>query len=112
MLSSGLWNSQCYVKMNDDPKFTGHGNHSEAKKISQTIPRVRGHFQEWTDAILNGTETFAPFELGGHLTEIGLSGIVALKLQKNMDWNGETMKARDLPEADTLVHKENRTNWL
>ena len=112
MLSSGLWNSQCYVKMNDDPKFTGHGNHPEAKKISQTIPRVRGHFQEWTDAILNGTETFAPFELGGHLTEIGLSGIVALKLQKNLNWNGEAMKARGLPEADALVHKKNRTKWL
>ena len=32
LLSAGLWNSQCYVKMKGDKKFTGHANHSEAKK--------------------------------------------------------------------------------
>ena len=112
LLSAGLWNSQCYVKMEGDRKFIGHGNHPEARKIEQTLPRVRGHFQEWTSAILNNGRTFAPFELGGHLTEIGLAGIVALKLQKNLDWDGKSMKAKGLPEADSLVRKQNRTDWL
>ena len=112
LLSSGLWNSQCYVKLNDEKKFVGAGNHSEAKKIAQTLPRANGHFREWTDAILDGGKTFAPFEIGGHLTEIGLSGIVALKLQQNLKWDGETMKAKGIPEADALVRKQNRTRWL
>lgn len=112
LLSAGLWNSKCYVKLTGDKKFIGHANHPEAKKIPQTLPRVRGHFQEWTDAILNGGKTFAPFEIGGHLTEIGLSGNVALKLQQNIDWDGETMKAKGLPKADALVQKQNRTKWL
>jgi hypothetical protein len=112
LLSAGLWNSQCYVKLKDDKKFIGHAKHPEAKKIPQTLPRVRGHFQEWTDAIINDGETFAPFEIGGHLTEIGLSGIVALKLQQNIDWDGEAMKAKGLPAADALVRKQNRTKWL
>ena len=86
LLSSGLWNSQCYVKLNDEKKFVGAGNHSEAKKIAQTLPRANGHFREWTDAILDGGKTFAPFEIGGHLTEIGLSGIVALKLAFTATW--------------------------
>ena len=68
--------------------------------------------REWTDAILDGGKTFAPFEIGGHLTEIGLSGIVALKLQQNLKWDGETMKAKGIPEADALVRKQNRTRWL
>jgi hypothetical protein len=76
------------------------------------ILTVRGHFQEWTDAILNKGKTFAPFEIGGHLTEIGLSGIVALKLQRNIDWDGQAMKARGIPEAGALVRKQNRTKWL
>ena len=112
LLSSGLWNSQCYVKLKGDQKFVGHANHSEAKKVPQHLPRVRGHFQEWTDAILNKGKTFAPFEIGGHLTEIGLSGIVALKLQRNLDWDGQAMKARGIPEAAALVKKQNRTQWL
>lgn len=112
LLSAGLWNSQCYVKMEGDSKFLGHGSHPEAKKIAQTLPRVRGHFQEWTDAILNGGKTFAPFEFGGHLTEIGLAGTVALRLQRSIDWDGEAMKVKGTPEADALVRKQNRTEWL
>ena len=112
LLSSGLWNSQCYIKLKGDNKFVGHANHSEAKKVPQHLPRVRGHFQEWTDAILNNGKTFAPFEIGGHLTEIGLSGIVALKLQRNLDWDGQAMEVEGIPEAAALVKKQNRTKWL
>ena len=112
LLSCGLWNSQCYVKMADDKKFMGHGNHPDTKSIAQTLPRVRSHFQEWTDAILNDGQTYAPFEIGGQLTEIGLSGIVALKLQKSFDWDGEAMTAKGLPEAGQFVRKQNRSQWL
>ena len=112
LLSSGLWNSQCYVKLKGDPKFAGHANHAEAKKVPQDLPRANGHFREWTDAILNNGKTFASFEIGGHLTEIGLSGIVALKLQRNLDWDGQAMKAKGIPEAAAHIKKQNRTRWL
>ena len=112
LLSAGLWNSQCYVKMEGDKKFMGHGKHPEAKKVPQILPRVRSHLQEWTDAILKGGKTYSPFEIGGQLTEIGLSGTVALRLQRDLDWDGEAMKAKGVPEADALVKKEHRTKWL
>ena len=112
LLSSGLWNTECYIKMSDDKKFMGHAKHGDTKGIPETLPRVRSHYQEWTDAILNDGQTYAPFTLGGQLTEIGLSGIVALKLQKSFDWDGQAMKAKGLPEAQKYVRKENRTKWL
>jgi len=90
------------------PRFSS----TPPRPAQQSLPRVRGHFQEWTDAILENGRTFAPFEIGGHLTEIGLSGIIALKLQRNLEWNGQAMKAKGAPEADTLVRKQNRTQWL
>jgi len=112
LLSAGLWNSQCYVKMNGDKKFVGHAKHPEAAKVPQRLPRVPGHFQEWTDAILNGGKTFSPFEFGTRLTEIGLSGTVALRMQQNLDWDGPLMKAKGLPEADALILQAHRTTWL
>ncbi len=112
LLCAGLWNSQCYVKMKGDSKFVGHNKHPEAVKVPQSLPRIPGHFQEWTDAILENGKTFSPFELGGHLTEIGLSGIVALRLQRNLRWDGQGMKAIGVPEADAFVRKQNRTQWL
>lgn len=112
LLCAGLWNSQCYIKMKGDRKFIGHAKHPEAVKVPQSLPRVHGHFQEWTDAILENGKTFSPFELGGHLTEIGLSGIVALRLQRNLKWDGQAMKAIGVPEADAFVRLPNRSDWL
>jgi predicted dehydrogenase len=112
LLRAGLWNSECYIKLKGDKKFRGHGNHPEAIKVPQSLPRVENHFKEWTDAILENGKTFSPFEFGGQLTEIGLSGIVALKLQRNLEWDGQAMTAKGVPEADALVRKQNRTLWL
>ncbi len=112
LLSAGLWNSQCYIKLNGEKKFVGHEKHPEAVKVAQSLQRAPGHFQEWTDAILGTGTTFSPFEFGGHLTEIGLSGTVALQLQRNLDWDGAAMKAKGVPEADALVRQPARTQWL
>ena len=67
---------------------------------------------EWVDACKGKGKTFADFEHGGHLTEIGLSGIVALKMQKEIEWDGQAMKVKSHPEADAYIDKENRKEWL
>ena len=71
-----------------------------------------GHFGEWVDACKGEGEVFADFEHGGHLTEIGLAGIVALKLQKDIAWDGGAMEVVGEPGAAALVSKENRGKWL
>ena len=112
LLESGLWNSDCYVKLKDDKRFTGADNHPAAKEVPQSIPRVKGHMEEWVDACLGGPKVFADFDLGGHLTEIGLAGIVALRLQKNIDWDGPNMRVPGMPEADKFIRKEERKTYL
>lgn len=111
-LSAGLWNSDCYVKMKDEQKFRGAGTHPLAQTIPQRLPRVSSHIQEWVDAIQGGPKPFADFDLGGHLTEIGLAGNVALRLQKDIEWDGPNMKVVASKEADPFVHKTNREQWL
>ena len=110
-LQSGLWNSDCYVKLNGDAKFTGAGNHSAAKQVHISIPRVKGQIDEWVDAIQGGPKVFSDFDHGGHLTEIGLSGIVALRLQKSIDWDGPNMKVPGMPEADKFIRKVERAKF-
>jgi predicted dehydrogenase len=112
LLSSGLWNSECYVKLHSDKKFMGHANHGDTKSIPETLPRARDHFQEWTDAILGIGQVFSPFDFGGQITEIGLSGTVALRVGQNLDWDGEAMEAKGLPGANQFIRKQNRCNWL
>jgi predicted dehydrogenase len=111
-LSSGLWNSDCYVKLNDEKRFFGADNHPAAKEIPQSLPRVTGHIDEWLDACLGGPKVFSDFDFGGHLTEIGLAGIVALRLEKSIDWDGPNMKVPGLPEADRFIHVAERGKYL
>jgi hypothetical protein len=73
---------------------------------------VQSHLHEWVDACLGGPPVFSNFDAGGHLTEIGLAGIVALRLQKNIKWDGPNMQAPGTPEADRFIRKENRTTYL
>ncbi len=111
-LSSGLWNSQCYVRLRGEPKFRGADNHEAAKKVPITLPRSKGHLEEWLDACRGDGTCFADFDLGGHLTEIGLAGVVALKLQENIDWDGPNMRIPGSNAADAYVNKESRPNYL
>ena len=41
-----------------------------------------------------------------------ISGIVALKMQKPIEWDGHAMKVIGHPEADAFVGKESRSEWL
>ena len=110
-LQSGLWNSDCYIKLNADAKFIGEGNHPAAKAVPLTLPRVKGQLDEWVDAIQGGPKVFADFDLGGHLTEIGLAGVVALRLQKSIPWDGAAMQAPGMPEADAFIRKKDRAAY-
>ncbi|MFT4641358.1 MAG: putative dehydrogenase [Verrucomicrobiales bacterium] len=111
-LQSGLWNSQCYVRLNDDAKFLGADNHEAEKAIPESIPRSIGHMEEWISACGGEGTCFADFNFGGHLTEIGLAGVVALRMQKEIPWDGPNMKVPGMPEADRFIRTEDRKTYL
>jgi len=100
-----------YIMLKGDRKVSGIQKHEALKNIPETLPRVRDHLAEWVDACAGGPPTFSNFEIGGHLTEIALSGVVALRTQKALDWNGELMRAENAPEAEKFVQTKYRTNW-
>jgi len=39
-------------------------------------------------------------------------GIVALRLGKPVQWDSASMKVKDAPEAEVLVHRPQRKKWL
>jgi len=107
----GPWNGADYVFLKADPKLWGILNHPACKSIAKTLPDSPGHMREWIDACLGGKPVFSDFETGGHLTEIALSGVVALKTGKDLDWDGQAMKARNTTDADQYIHAQYREGW-
>jgi hypothetical protein len=106
------WNTGGLIRLAGEPQLKDVLHHAATKDIPQTLPRSKGHGQEWLDACRGQGKTFSDFDIGGKLTEIGLAGIVAIRTGKSLDWNGEKMEAANAPEAARFVRTEYRTKWL
>jgi len=52
----------------------------EYKLPVKTLPRVKGHYEDWLEAIKNKTQAGSNFDYGGPLTELAQLGIIATKM--------------------------------
>jgi predicted dehydrogenase len=76
-----------------------------------TIVKSRGHYQEWIHAAKTGEPTPCNFDYSGALVENNLLGNVAYRVGKKLDWNAETLSAKNCPEADEFIRREYRKGW-
>ena len=106
------WNTGGLIRLKGEPRLTDVLHHDATKDIPHSLPRTRDHGQEWLDACRGEGETFSDFDIGGKLTEIGLAGVVGLRAGQTLDWDGDKMKATNLPQADRFIHTPYRTKWL
>ncbi len=81
------------------------------KRPPKTLPRSKGHHRDWLDACKGGTPASGNFEYGAALTEVGLLGLVAIRLRKKMYWDAKAMKATNAPEADQFLKERYRPGW-
>ena len=110
-ISAGLWNDEGRFKLRADPLFKSITDHDAAKSVPQTLPRVDSHMQEWVAACKGETKTFSNFDIGGHLTEIGLAGVIALRIGHDIEWDGKRMQVKGIPEARKWVKPAVREPW-
>lgn len=84
---------------------------AEYQRPAKTLPRGKGHHRDWLDAIKGAKTNSANFEYGAKLTEIGLLGLVAMRVGKKMQWDAKAMKATNAPEADKYLKGSYRPGW-
>ncbi len=99
------------IKLDTDPHFTDINHHAGTKNIPQTLPRVGSHYDEFLEACKGKGKTYSNFETGGHLTEIALSGVVALRVGSSIEWDGPNMKVAGNDAADKFIHIPGRKEW-
>jgi hypothetical protein len=116
ILYSDAWGRGGVVRLKADnnPKCRGVLDHEAAKPIPVTYPRAPGqnHMKEWLDACKGGPRTFQPFEIAAKAAEFGMTGIVAMRVGKTIDWDSKNLKARGCPEADRWIHLPQRKKWI
>ncbi|MCU0795186.1 MAG: Gfo/Idh/MocA family oxidoreductase [Akkermansiaceae bacterium] len=86
----------------------------KARTIPQVYPRVKGGpTQELCRAVRgDGPKPISNFEdHAGPLTEMVLTGNLAVRLGKRIDWDSKNMVARGLPEAAEMLKRKYRDGW-
>ena len=86
-------------------------NFKDVKLPEKTLPRVTSHHAEWVKCCREGTQPSANFEYSGWLTEANHLGNVAYRVGKKLEWDPETMKAKNAPEADQYIRRPYRAGW-
>jgi hypothetical protein len=77
-----------------------------------TLPRVPDHYADWTLAIREGRPAGSDFSYGGPLTELGLLGMIAVRLPgTKLQWDGPSMRFTNSDEANRWINPEARSGW-
>jgi hypothetical protein len=115
ILKSDAWGVGGVMRLKSDasPKCRGVMDHEAAKSLPEIYPRVGGaHMKEFLDACRGGPKTFQDFSVAARAAEFGMTGVVALRTGKPIDWDSANMKARGSPESDAFIHLPVRKKWL
>ncbi len=77
----------------------------------KSIPDSIGHHAEWIQACKDGTPTTCNFDYSGALTEAVLLGNVAYRTGTKLNWDAQSLRATNCPEADAFIRKQYRPGW-
>ena len=78
------------------------------KRPPQKYPRVRNHYAEFLQAVLEKRPANTPFELAGKITLMGLMGTIATRFPgKRLTFDAKQMRFTECAEANALM----RPDW-
>ena len=80
-----------------DPRRTAQGQRPRWSQVNNS------HMFEWVLACAGDAKSYSPFEIGAQITEVGMLGVLALRMQKPILWDAANRKAVGLPEADAII---------
>lgn len=78
----------------------------------KTIRRSQGHHADWILACKGGPPASSPFSYGGPLAELGLLGVIAIRLSgRPLQWNSPAMKFEEDDQATAMLQWPYRDGW-
>jgi hypothetical protein len=98
-------------------KFTliGDGLEEKAQHIPKSLPRIQdglaGHEMNWIRAIRGQEKISCPFEYAVPLNETMILGIVALKADQAIEYDGVAGRVTNVADANQYLGRQYRKGW-
>jgi len=105
MMVSGFYGSAKPVLLAPAEKF------HDFQPPPKTLPRVKDHYREWTEACKTGGKTTVPLELGCEFSEMALLGALALRNGAPLAWDAKAAKVTNDDDANELLDPPRRPGW-
>ncbi len=83
----------------------------QPREEDQVIPPLGGFQQEWIDACKGDLKTSCDFDYAGTLNEMMVLGLVAYRVGKQIDYDGEKGEVTNSAEGQDLLGREYREGW-
>jgi len=89
----------------------GDLSHYTPRPEDQQIPAMGGFQQQWLTACKGDLKTSCDFDYSGTAIEQMLLGLVAYRVGKKLDYDGQAGRVTNSDEANALLAKEYRKGW-
>jgi hypothetical protein len=110
--SSMFYGEKGVILYEGTPRLLPETRMAEYKKPAKTLPRSPGFYEEFFLACKGGKPAGSNFDHAGAMTAAIMTGNLAIRLKKKIEWDGAAMKARNAPEADEMIHRKYRPGWI
>lgn len=99
----------------EKPTLIGEGLADKAARIPRTLPRIAGgmagHEMNWIRAIRGEEKISSPFEYAVPLNETMILGVVALRADQAIAYDGVAGRVTNVPDANQYLSRTYRKGW-
>jgi predicted dehydrogenase len=99
----------------EKPILIGEGLAEAAAAVPQSLPRIAGgiagHEQNWIRAIRGEEQVSCPFDYAVPLNETMNLGIVAMKADQAIDYDGSAGRVTNVADANRFLGRRYRQGW-
>jgi predicted dehydrogenase len=99
----------------NQPTLIGEGVEERARAVPQTLPRIKdgqgGHEMNWIRAIRGEEKISSPFEYAVPLNETMILGVVALRAEQPIEYDGARGRITNSEDANRYLDREYRKGW-
>ncbi|MES1199314.1 MAG: Gfo/Idh/MocA family oxidoreductase [Pseudomonadota bacterium] len=97
------------------PTLIGDGVEERAAAVPQSLPRIEGgiggHEMNWINTIRGSAHSSSPFETAVPLNETMMLGMVALKAEQPIEYDGVAARVTNSEDANRFLDREYREGW-